>query len=193
MERVTFDRPLTPTELAQLTEFMALHPELAGLHVALNFKGIQDNTKLPFGTVAEFDRKTQVPLSFLPANMSHVNALFEIDEPFSELAFLRNDRLQEQTKAFQKALKAEGIGTTCFKDNFWHYVPNWEHFLARSTAQTKSPFTDARNRKATYSRKAIPHAEDLLGRTLIMGISVKMPSARMKVIRQAIANAAKVL
>ena len=101
---------------------------------------------------------------------------------------------EEQTKAFQKALKAEGLDTVRFKDNFWHYVPNWEHFLAKSTANTKKqPFSDPRNRKTTYSRKAIPHAEDLLGRTLIMGISVKMPAAKMKAIRKAIANAAKVL
>ena len=99
----------------------------------------------------------------------------------------------EQAKTFQKDLKAEGIDTVCFKDNVWHYVPNWEHFLSKSTAQTKSPFTDRRNRKATYSRKEIPRAEDLLGRTLIMGISVKMPAARMKAIRKAAANAAKVL
>jgi 8-amino-3,8-dideoxy-alpha-D-manno-octulosonate transaminase len=101
---------------------------------------------------------------------------------------------EEQTKAFQKALKAEGLDTVRFKDNFWHYVPNWEHFLAKSTANPKkNPFTDPRNKKAAYSRKAIPHAENLLGRTLIMGISVKMPAARMKAIRKAIANAAKVL
>lgn len=101
---------------------------------------------------------------------------------------------EEQTKAFQKALKAEGLDTVRFKDNFWHYVPNWEHFLARSTANTKQqPFSDPRNRKVTYSRKAIPQAEDLLGRTLVMGISVKMPAAKMKAIRKAITNAAKVL
>jgi 8-amino-3,8-dideoxy-alpha-D-manno-octulosonate transaminase len=101
---------------------------------------------------------------------------------------------EEQTKAFQKALKAEGLDTVRFKDNFWHYVPNWEHFLAKSTANSlKNPFSDRRNRKTTYSRKEIPHAEDLLGRTLIMGISVKMPAAKMKAIRKAIANAAKVL
>ena len=98
-----------------------------------------------------------------------------------------------KTKVFQKALAAEGIGTTCFKDNFWHYVPNWEHFLAKSTAQTKSPFTDPRNRKVTYSRKSIPHAEDILGRTLVMGVNVKMPAAALKAIRKGIAKAAKAL
>ena len=101
---------------------------------------------------------------------------------------------EAQTKAFQKALKAEGIDTVRFKDNFWHYVPNWEHFLAKSTANSKKqPFSDRRNRKVIYSRKAIPQAEDLLGRTLIMGISVKMPAARMKALKKGIANAAKAL
>jgi 8-amino-3,8-dideoxy-alpha-D-manno-octulosonate transaminase len=101
---------------------------------------------------------------------------------------------EAQTRAFQKALAAEGIGTTCFKDNFWHYVPNWEHFLAKATANTKQqPFSDRRNRKVTYSRKAIPHAEDLLGRTLIMGINVKMPAAQMKALKKGIGKAAKAL
>lgn len=99
---------------------------------------------------------------------------------------------EKQTRAFQKALKEEGLDTTLYKDNFWHYVPNWEHFLAKSTANSKKqPFSDPRNKKTTYSRKQIPRAEDLLGRTLFMGISVKMPAAKMKAIRKAIENAAK--
>ena len=98
-----------------------------------------------------------------------------------------------QAKAFRKALAAEGIGTTIFKENFWHYVPNWEHFLAKSTAQTKTAFNDPRNRKVTYSRKAIPKADDLLGRTLVMGVNVKMPAAAFKKIRKAVEKAAKAL
>ena len=91
-------------------------------------------------------------------------------------------------------LAAEGIDTVRFKDNFWHYVPNWEHFLAKSTANSKkNPFSDPRNRKVTYSRKAIPHADDILGRTLIMGICVKMPAAQLKAIKKGIEKAAKAL
>jgi 8-amino-3,8-dideoxy-alpha-D-manno-octulosonate transaminase len=101
---------------------------------------------------------------------------------------------EEQTRAFQKALKAEGIDTVHWKTNFWHYVPNWEHFLARSTANSrKHPFSDRRNRKVTYSRKAIPHAEDILGRTLTMGVNVKMTAQQMKAIRKGIEKAAKAL
>ena len=97
-----------------------------------------------------------------------------------------------QARRFQKALQEEGIGTTLYKDNFWHYVPNWEHFLAQSTANSKKhPFSDPRNSKIKYSRKAIPRAEDLLGRTLFMLINVRMPPAAMKKIRLAIENAVK--
>ena len=101
---------------------------------------------------------------------------------------------EAQTQAFQKALKAEGIDTVRFKDNFWHYVPNWEHFLSQSTANSKkNPFSDPRNRKVTYKRKDIPHAEDILGRTLIMGICVKTPAAKLKALKKGIEKAAKVL
>lgn len=101
----------------------------------------------------------------------------------------------EAAKRFQKALGAEGVDTVCFKDNLWHYVPNWEHFLAKSTANSKKyPFTDPSYKgKADYSRESIPQAEDLLGRTLIMGIAVRMPAEKMDTIRKGIEKAAKVL
>ncbi len=99
---------------------------------------------------------------------------------------------EEKARRFQKALQQEGLSTTLYKDNLWHYVPNWEHFLAQSTANSKKhPFSDPRNSKVKYSRKAIPRAEDLLGRTLFMLVNVKMPPATMKKIRLAIENAAK--
>jgi 8-amino-3,8-dideoxy-alpha-D-manno-octulosonate transaminase len=97
---------------------------------------------------------------------------------------------------FQTALAAEGIDTVCFKKNLWHYVPNWEHFLARSTARSKCyPFNDPSNagRHMDYRREAIPRAEDLLGRTLVLGISVKMPPERIAAIQEGINRAAKAL
>lgn len=136
MERVSFDRVLTSSESNELSEFMALHPELAKLHVSLNFKGIKNKTKIPFGTAVEFDHKTQVPLSILPNNMSQCSAVFEIEDPFSEIAFLRNDKLQEQTKAFhQKLGKGPELSDVAFK----HVLPesmgkdlhSWSPYLGK--------------------------------------------------------------
>ncbi len=108
--------------------------------------------------------------------------------------FLAFNLPEEQTAlTFQKLLDAEGVDTTCYKNNLWHYVPNWEHFLAFSTANSrKHPFTDPLYKgKVQYSRETIPHAEDILGRTLVMGISVRMSNERLDTIRKAIEKAAK--
>ncbi|OPY09986.1 MAG: hypothetical protein A4E66_01657 [Syntrophus sp. PtaB.Bin001] len=46
---------------------------------------------------------------------------------------------------------------------------------------------------ARYDSKDIPQADDLLGRTLVLGINIRMPEERMTQIRQAIEKAAGVL
>lgn len=96
-------------------------------------------------------------------------------------------------KQFQKALSENKVDTVYFKENRWHYVPNWEHFLAQSFASSrKYPYRDPGYRgKASYSRDTIPHAEEIMGRTLFMGIPVRMPEERFDVIGRAVANAAK--
>lgn len=145
--------------------------------------------------VVAAQRKNQAAVREMLAGVPGIKFRAAADPDGDSATFLGfNLPTEDQAKAFQQALKAEGIDTVRFKENFWHYVPNWEHFLARATANSKQhPFSDRRNRKVTYSRKAIPQAEDLLGRTLIMGISVKMPAARMKAIKKGIAKAAEVL
>ena len=108
--------------------------------------------------------------------------------------FLAFNLPEEKTALrFQKLLAAGGLDTTCYKNNKWHYVPNWEHFLAFSTANSKKyPFADKANKgRVKYSRKSIPFAEDILSRTLVMGIAVRMSQERLGTITKAIENAAK--
>ena len=120
-----------------------------------------------------------------------------IPDPEGDTATFLGFNLPDEATAekFQKALGAEGIDTVCFKKNSWHYLPNWEHFLARSTANTKKyPFTDPSYKgKPNYDRSTIPQAEDILGRTLVMGIPVWMPSEKLNNIRTGIDKAAKSL
>ncbi|HDQ04076.1 MAG TPA: DegT/DnrJ/EryC1/StrS family aminotransferase [Deltaproteobacteria bacterium] len=100
---------------------------------------------------------------------------------------------EAQAKKFQKTLAEEGLDTVCYKENLWHYVPNWEHFLARSTANSKQyPFTDPSYKgKIEYSRASIPYAEDILGRTLVIQIAVKMGQEKLDAITKTIEKAAK--
>jgi len=100
---------------------------------------------------------------------------------------------EDQAQKFQNLLAAEGVDTVCYKRNLWHYVPNWEHFLAKSTANSKKyPYSNpAYKGKVEYKKENIPHAEDILGRTLVMGISVKMSQEKLDGIRKGIEQAAK--
>jgi 8-amino-3,8-dideoxy-alpha-D-manno-octulosonate transaminase len=95
------------------------------------------------------------------------------------------------TMTFQKALARGGVDTVCFRNNLWHYVPNWEHFLARQTAsKTKYPFADpGYGKEVHYRREDIPQAEDLLGRTLFMPIPLILQDERLGVIEKAVAAA----
>ena len=121
----------------------------------------------------------------------------EMPDPAGDTAtFLAFNLPDEDTAGrFQKALSGAGVDTVCFKKNLWHYLPNWEHFLARSTANSKKyPFTDPSYKgKASYNRAAIPKAEDILGRTLVMNIPVRMPGEKFASIKAGIEKAAKSL
>ena len=117
----------------------------------------------------------------------------ELPDPEGDTATFLAFNLPDEAAAerFQKALGGNGVDTVCFKKNLWHYVPNWEHFQSWCTANSQRfPFSNPMYRgKIDYGRHLIPRAEDILGRTLVMGISVKMPEERMAAIQAAIEKA----
>lgn len=102
---------------------------------------------------------------------------------------------EDDAARYQQALASAGVDTVCYKRNLWHYVPNWEHFLGKATASSKGyPFRDPANRGGVaYRREDIPRAEDLLGRTLVMGIGVRMAKERLEAMAEAFGRAASVL
>lgn len=128
------------------------------------------------------------------ANVSGVKFRVKPDPEGDSATFLAfNLPSEDQAQKFQNLLAAEGVDTVCYKRNLWHYVPNWEHFLAKSTANSKKyPLTNpAYKGKVEYGKENIPQAEDILGRTLVMGISVKMSQEKLDGIRKGIEQAAK--
>ncbi|MCX5854999.1 MAG: DegT/DnrJ/EryC1/StrS family aminotransferase [Deltaproteobacteria bacterium] len=156
--------------------------------------GLAQLRKLP--TIIAEQRKNKATIKEALGNVPGVG-FRNIPDPDGDTATFLGFNLPEEGMAekFQKALSAEGVDTVCFKKNSWHYLPNWEHFLARSTANSKKyPFMDPSYRgKVNYDRSTIPQAEDILGRTLVMGISVWMPEEKLSKIKQGIEKAAKSL
>ncbi|MBW2675711.1 MAG: aminotransferase class I/II-fold pyridoxal phosphate-dependent enzyme [Deltaproteobacteria bacterium] len=98
-------------------------------------------------------------------------------------------------KRFQNLLADRGVGTIYYRDNTWHYAPRWEHLIARATANSKQfPFTNPMYKGTVrYSVEDIPHAEEIMSRTLFMIIPVKMSEEARAKITDAIAEAAKEL
>jgi 8-amino-3,8-dideoxy-alpha-D-manno-octulosonate transaminase len=156
--------------------------------------GLAQLRKLP--TIIAEQKKNKATIKEALGNVPGVG-FRNIPDPDGDTATFLGFNLPEEGMAekFQKALGAEGVDTVCFKKNSWHYLPNWEHFLARSTANSKKyPFMDPSYRgKVNYDRSTIPQAEDILGRTLVMGISVWMPEEKLSKIKQGIEKAAKSL
>lgn len=88
---------------------------------------------------------------------------------------------EKTAKRFQKLLAERQVGTIYYYENKWHYAPRWEHLLARATANSKQfPFTNPMNRReVAYRVEDIPHAEEIMRRTLFMIIPVTMPAGKM--------------
>jgi 8-amino-3,8-dideoxy-alpha-D-manno-octulosonate transaminase len=102
---------------------------------------------------------------------------------------------EKTAKRFQKLLAERHVGTIYYFDNKWHYAPRWEHLLARATANSKQfPFTNPMNRReVAYRVEDIPHAEEIMRRTLFMIIPVTMPAGKMAETVEAIDTAGREL
>ncbi len=154
--------------------------------------GLAQLRKLDY-LIGEQKKNKKVIMDVL-ANVSGVKFRVKPDPEGDSATFLAfNLPAEDQAQKFQNLLAAEGVDTVCYKRNLWHYVPNWEHFLAKSTANSKKyPFTNPTYKgKVEYKREHIPQAEDILGRTLVMSISVKMSQEKLDGIRKGIEQAAK--
>jgi len=102
---------------------------------------------------------------------------------------------EKTAKRFQKLLAERHVGTIYYYENKWHYAPRWEHLLARATANSKQfPFTNPMNRReVAYRVEDIPHAEEIMRRTLFIIIPVTMPAGKMAETVEAIDTAGREL
>jgi 8-amino-3,8-dideoxy-alpha-D-manno-octulosonate transaminase len=88
-------------------------------------------------------------------------------------------------------LKAEGCGAINFGENTWHFYPKWEHLLAGSTPTRSGwPFaTHGGKRRVVFDPQSLPKSAEMIGRTLVFPVSVKMPEERIRIICAALKKA----
>lgn len=107
------------------------------------------------------------------------------------LAFFLPDG--ERAKRFNQVLSKNNVGAINYKDNTWHFYPNWNE-LFKGTTLCKSgwPFKNTVSGiDLLYQKDALPKTEGLFERLLVYPISVKMPEERLANMITAIEAAAK--
>jgi 8-amino-3,8-dideoxy-alpha-D-manno-octulosonate transaminase len=107
-------------------------------------------------------------------------------------AFILQD--EEQQRRVNGVLREQGVGAISFADNSWHFYPRWEHLLAGSSRVASGwPFTEPGGRKrVVYDPEGLPASVELMKRTLVYPVSIKMPESRLAQIAAALHMAAAV-
>ena len=90
-------------------------------------------------------------------------------------------------------LKQEGCGAINFAENTWHFYPKWEHLSAGSTPiKSGWPYVEpGGKRRVVYDAASLPKSADIIGRTLVYPIAIKMDEARLEKICTALEKAAE--
>lgn len=79
---------------------------------------------------------------------------------------------------FHRSFVQKGLTAIYFKNNFWHFLPNWEHLIEKKTAWPGSyPFeSPLYNGQITYSKEMLPRSTSVLERLVVLPIFLNMPS-----------------
>ena len=99
---------------------------------------------------------------------------------------------RQQASKVNELLRKNGCGAINFAENTWHFYPKWEHLLAGSSAAA-SGWTFAEpggKRRVVYDPEALPRSAELIGRTLVYQIPVKMSPERLETICTSLRQAA---
>jgi len=100
----------------------------------------------------------------------------------------------EHCRRVNKVLTENKAGAINFGENSWHFYPRWEHLLAGSTV-TKSgwPFLEpGGKRRLVYDPELLPASAELINRTLVYPVPVKISEERLTEMTAALGQAAKV-
>lgn len=82
----------------------------------------------------------------------------------------------DKAKAFQRYLAGKGLSAIYFRDNFWHFLPNWEHLLGRKTAWGGDfPFSGpAYGGDFKYSPDMLPASTAIVEKLVVIPVSLQM-------------------
>lgn len=123
------------------------------------------------------------------AGVSFRKILDEQGDSATFLAFMLPDK--EQAAKVNQVLRENNAGAINFGENTWHFYPSWEHLLEGKTLCKNSwPFTVQGKRRVIYDPQALPASSELMNRTLVYQVPVKLSESRRDTLLTALNKAA---
>lgn len=146
-------------------------------------------------TIVKTQQKNKTVLKEAAAGIPGITFRTLIDEAgdsASFFAFILQD--SEHCRRVNDSLKVSGFGAINFAENTWHFYPQWEHLLeAKSPVSSGYPFNEPDGRKRfIFDRKALPQSCELLERTLVYPVSLKMDEEKLGAMAAALQKAGTV-
>jgi len=145
-------------------------------------------------SMIEAQKKTKAALKEAAASIPGLKFRELVDEAGDSATFccfILESR--EQCLRVNKVLTENKAGAINFGENSWHFYPRWEHLLAGSTvAKNGWPFLEpGGKRRLIYDPELLPASADLISRTLVYPVPIKMSEERLVEMTTALRQAAK--
>ena len=82
----------------------------------------------------------------------------------------------EKALAFHTNFTQKGLSAIYFKNNFWHFLPNWEHVIGRKTAwNSEYPFAGSPyGGDFRYTNDMLPKSSEILEKLVVIPILLQM-------------------
>ncbi len=98
----------------------------------------------------------------------------------------------EQCQKVNAVLAENGVGAINFSENSWHFYPSWEHLLeGAAVADSGYPFAEpGGKRRIVYDPKLLPKSAEIMSRTLVYPVSIKMTDEQIEKICAGLKKAA---
>lgn len=168
--------------------------------IGFNYRMMEIQGAIGLAQLAKLDsmiaaqKKTKVALQEAASAIPGVSFREFVDEKGDSATFFCFFlESREQCRRVNKVLVDNKAGAINFGENTWHFYPRWEHLLAGATvAKNGWPFFEpGGKRRVIYDPEFLPASAELISRTLVYQIPVKMPEERLTEMRAALALAAK--
>jgi 8-amino-3,8-dideoxy-alpha-D-manno-octulosonate transaminase len=166
--------------------------------IGFNYRMMELQGAIGLAQLAKLDmivaeqQKNKAVLKEAAAKISGVSFRELLDEQGDSatfLAFMLPDK--EQAAKVNQALRENNAGAINFGENTWHFYPSWEHLLGGKTlCQSGWPFAAHGKRRVVYDPLALPASSELMNRTLVYQVPVKLSESRRDALLAALKKAA---